>query len=85
MCNADKIKRIILLSFLGIVAVIEIILIIYDNETAFLMNIAMLLLCIPDTIISFIRKDELKWWDFAVMVLYFVLVIISFIRGLIFV
>ena len=73
-----------IISFLAFMAVIEIGLIIYNNEVALPMNIGMLLLCIPDTIISFIRKDETKWWDFWMMVLYFVLALISVVCNLIF-
>lgn len=84
MSKSERILKKFMISFLGVLAVIEIGLIIYNNEVALPMNIGMLLLCIPDTIISFIRKDELKWWDFCMMVLYFVLALISFICNLIF-
>lgn len=84
MSKAERIFKKFMISFLGVLAVIEIGLIIYNNEVALPMNIGMFLLCIPDTIISFIRKSDMKWWDFWMMVLYFVLALISVMCNLIF-
>lgn len=83
MSKAERILKKFMISFLGVLAVVEIGLIIYNNEVALPMNIGMLLLCIPDTIISFIRKFDMKWWDFWMMVLYFVLALISVVCELI--
>ena len=84
MSKTERILKKLMISFLAVMALIEIGLIVYNNEVALPMNIGMLLLCIPDTIISFIRKDEMKWWDFWIMVLYFALALISFVCKLIF-
>lgn len=84
MSKAERIVKKIAYAFFAVTAIIEIGLIIYDNETAVFTNTGMFLLWIPDTIISFIRKDETKWWDFWMMVLYFVLALISFVCNLIF-
>ncbi len=83
MSKAERIVKKIMISFFAVLAVIEIGLIIYNNELALPMNIGMLLLCVPDTIISFIRKSEMKWWDFWITVLYFVLALIRFVCTLV--
>ncbi len=84
MSKAERILKKFMISFLAVMAIIEIWLIIYNNEVALPVNIGMLLLCVPDTIISFIRKSEMKWWDLWMMVLYFALALISFVCNLIF-
>ena len=72
-----KVKRTIILIVVLILTFAEIMLMIFNSEIAFLMAAGMLILCIPDTIIAFIRHEEFRWGDFCITMLYLILLIIN--------
>ena len=63
----------------GIIAIIEIAILIYDYEAAFFSNAFMVLVSVPDTIFAFVKKKSDKWWSFTFLALYIVLTIVSYI------
>ena len=75
----DRNKKIAMFICNGIIAIIEIVIMIYDCKTAFINNAFMVLLSIPDTLFAFSRKKEYKWWNFTFLSLFIVLTIISYI------
>ena len=59
-----------------VIFILEIALMFFDRGLSFITTVGMLILCVPDTIISFIRRDELRWANFATIMLYALLIVV---------
>ncbi len=63
--------------FLGLVFVGEFIfMLICSNKTIFMFG-GMFILCLIDTVVSFVRNSDLKWFEFIFTMTYIVLLILN--------
>ncbi len=73
LTNVEKILYI----FLGVVSVVEFILmLLYSDKTVF-MFCGMFILCLIDTVVSFVRNSDLKWFEFFFAMTYLVLLVLN--------